>query len=252
MKKFKVAIVDDEKEARELLKRFLSKYEFLDVFMTSGNVEEAILTIMKTPPDLLFLDIHMPHKDGFELVKDLERMKIHSKIIFVTAYNSYAIKAIKVNAFDYLLKPIDPDELEAALIRYRQSVLESEHFKDLKDTIESFQIPRRVKFTTDKGFVIINTRDIVYIQYDKDKVHFFLSYGAREIIKTCISEVKDKLPQDVFIEIDSSTLINNGYLTRVHLSDLQCELTVQESKIMLPVAQQNMRGLQDFLHDHHL
>ncbi len=252
MKKFKVAIVDDEKEARELLKKFLSKYEFLDVFMTSGDVEEAILTIMKTPPDLLFLDIHMPHKDGFELVKDLERMKIHSKVIFVTAYNSYAIKAIKVNAFDYLLKPIDPDELEEALIRYRQSVLESEHFKDLKDTLESFQIPRRVKFTTDKGFVIINTRDIVYIQYDKVKVHFFLSNGTREIIKTSISEVRDKLPRNVFIEVDSSTLLNNGYLTRVNVADLQCELTFQESKIRLPVTQQKIKGLQDFLNSQHL
>ncbi len=250
MRKFKVAIIDDEKEARELLNRLLSKYEFLDVIMMSGNVEEAILTIMKSPPDLLFLDIHMPQKDGFELVKDLERMKIHSKVVFVTAYNSYAIKAIKVNAFDYLLKPIDPDELEEALIRYRQSVLESDHFKDLKDTLESFQIPRRVQFPTDNGFVILNTRDIIYIQHDKDNVHFYLSNGTKEIIKSNISKIRAKLPGGTFIDVDAKTLINSGFLTRVNVFDLQCELSVRENKIQLPVAEQKIKELQNILHDH--
>lgn len=247
MRKFTVAIIDDEKEARVLLQKMLSKYEFVDITLVSGNVEDTIHSIVKSPPDLIFLDIHMPGKDGFELIREMEKMRIQSKVVFVTAYNSYAIKAIKVNAFDYLLKPIDPDELDGTLVRYRQMEVENEHFRNLKETIESFRIPRRVKLITDQGFVIVNTRNVIYMHYQNGKVHFFITNGKREIVNTTLTEILDKFPKGGFIQIDSSTVVNSEFITRVNLKQKQCELTVDESKFELSVAEEKLPEMEKLL-----
>lgn len=247
MRKFTVAIIDDEKEARALLQKMLSKYEFIDIKLVSGNVEDTIHSIMKSPPDLIFLDIHMPGKDGFELIREMERMRIQSKVVFVTAYNSYAIKAIKVNAFDYLLKPIDPDELDGTLVRYRQMEVENEHFRNLKETIESFRIPRRVKLITDQGFVIVNTRNVIYLENHKGNVHLFLTNGKREIVNATLSEVLVKFPQGGFIQIDSSTAVNTEFITRVDMEQKQCELTVEDSKFKLSIAKAKLPDLEKSL-----
>jgi two-component system LytT family response regulator len=245
MKKFTVAIIDDEKEARVLLKTLISKYEFLELTITSGNAEQALLDIMKTPPDLIFLDIHMPNKDGFELVKEIQRMRLQSQVVFVTAYNSYAIKAIKINAFDYLLKPIDPDELEDTLIRYHQKLLEADHFRQLKQTLDTFQLPRRVKFNTSKGFLIVNTRNILYLQQDKQEMHLFLMDGTRQVLETGKAELLEKLPSKTFVAIDPSTYVNTEYLSRVNVTEHTCELSFENSNISLPISSEKLADIEN-------
>ncbi len=110
--KIKVFIVDDEQGARESLKNIIEKYfaEELLVLGTSGDVTEAFEAIKLSKPDLVFLDIEMPKGGGFNLLSKFE--DVFFNVVFVTAYDQYAIKAIKFSALDYLLKPIDMDELE--------------------------------------------------------------------------------------------------------------------------------------------
>lgn len=249
MKKITAAIIDDEKEARILLKTLLSKYEFIDIILTSDNAEQAVLSIMKNPPDIIFLDIHMPNKDGFELVKEIHQIHIQSQIIFVTAYNSYAIKAIKVGAFDYLLKPIDPDELEDTLIRYRQKSKENSDFKKLRETLDTFRIPRRIKLDNKHGFSIINSKDILYIQHEEQEVHFFMKNGNRDIFEVDVSLVKSKLPEKEFIDINESTMVNGEYLTHLDTSKRECQLTFDDNRINLKCSGSKLSDIEKVLND---
>ncbi len=119
MKKIKCIVVDDEKEARDRFEYLLSKFEEINIIATEGNPDIAIEKIMQQKPDIVFLDIEMPKKNGFDVVKEVRENNFDPVFIFVTGYNQYAIKAIKKEAFDYLLKPIDIDELKETIERYK-------------------------------------------------------------------------------------------------------------------------------------
>jgi len=110
----KTIIIDDERLARKELCTLLERFNEIEVVDMCSNVQEAILSIEKNDPELLFLDINMPEKSGFDLLLELETSP---KVIFVTAYDEYAINAFEVNALDYLLKPVDSERLEAAISR---------------------------------------------------------------------------------------------------------------------------------------
>jgi DNA-binding NarL/FixJ family response regulator len=116
----KSIIVDDEKEARDRLSELLKKIEGVVILCSEGDPGIAIRKIIKLKPDIVFLDIEMPGMNGFEVVHEVRSNLVYPTFIFVTGYDQYTIKAIKNSAFDYLLKPIDIDELKESLERYRK------------------------------------------------------------------------------------------------------------------------------------
>jgi two-component system response regulator LytT len=120
MHDIKSIIVDDEREARDRLSVLLKKIEGVEVLCSEGDPEIAIRKIIKLKPDIVFLDIEMPGMTGFEVVQEVRSNLVYTTFIFVTGYDQYTIKAIKNAAFDYLLKPIDIDELKESLERYRK------------------------------------------------------------------------------------------------------------------------------------
>ena len=117
--KIKTVLVDDEDRALSRMKILLSNFEEIEILEAINDAEYAIEFIVESEPDLLFLDIEMPGKTGLELAKEINRNNLQTKIIFMTAHEHYAIKAIKAEAFDYLLKPIGIDDLKKALERYQ-------------------------------------------------------------------------------------------------------------------------------------
>lgn len=114
-------IIDDEKDACDRLEHLLRKINKVNVLAKKTNAEDGINAIFKIIPDIVFLDIEMPEKSGFEIIRDIRRKKINPKFIIVTGYSQYAIKAIHNAAFDYLLKPVDIDELKMSIDRYIDS-----------------------------------------------------------------------------------------------------------------------------------
>lgn len=113
----KVVIIDDERLARSELKRMLKDFPDLEIVGEAGNVDEGIEKIESFNPDLIFLDIQMPGKTGFEMLAELDRVPL---VIFVTAYDEFALKAFEVNALDYLMKPVDPKRLSEAISKVQQ------------------------------------------------------------------------------------------------------------------------------------
>lgn len=110
----KVILIDDERLARRELRNLLKRFDHIEIIDECANADEAIASVKKNNPDLIFLDIQMPGKNGFDMLGELDKVP---KVIFVTAYDEYAIRAFDVNALDYLLKPVDPKRLEEAVLR---------------------------------------------------------------------------------------------------------------------------------------
>ncbi|HOY33452.1 MAG TPA: response regulator, partial [Bacteroidales bacterium] len=157
----KVLIVDDEPKARQNIINSLKVHEDFIIVAEADNCDDAFKKILTEKPDIVFLDINMPQEDGFDLLDLLSKLGIENlSIIFLTAYNEYAIKAIKQGVFDYLLKPVDPEELKKTLDRYRLKKTNSfgEGAQRLK---EYFRQGNKIKFNTNKGYIYFLPCDII-------------------------------------------------------------------------------------------
>ncbi len=124
MKNFKIktVIVDDEERALNRMKILMENFHEIEILEKFNNSDDAINFIIENEPDLVFLDIEMPGKSGIEVANEINKNILHTNIIFVSSYDHYAIKAIKNNAFDYLLKPVDIDDLKATIERYKAQI----------------------------------------------------------------------------------------------------------------------------------
>ena len=123
-------VLDDEKEARERIVILLSKVDGIKIIGIEGEPEKAIESITSKMPDLVFIDVEMPRLTGFDVVREVRKNNVNPDFIFVTGYNQYAIKAIKKEAFDFLLKPVDIDELNETINRYKSNIYK--RFKEKK------------------------------------------------------------------------------------------------------------------------
>ena len=113
-------IIDDEQDACDRLESLLNKIPSVEVTAKATSADDALKAVTNLSPELVFIDVEMPAKNGFDLVKEIKEQGVHPTFIFVTGYDQYAIKAIRNEAFDFLLKPVDIDELKEAIERYRK------------------------------------------------------------------------------------------------------------------------------------
>jgi len=148
-KKINCIIVDDEIEALDRMEALLKHFEQINILSEESDAEKAVSGIIETIPDIVFIDVEMPKKTGFDVVHEVREKKVFPTFIFVTGYNQYAIKAIKNGAFDYLLKPVDIDELAEAIERYECRCA----------AIEKYELPLKLK----REFSLTN-REIEIIQ----------------------------------------------------------------------------------------
>ena len=206
-------IIDDEELARKRLRKLLQDFKSeLEVIDEAGNGEEAIEKIEAAHPDIIFLDIQMPGYDGFEVVR---RLHVKPFIVFVTAYDEYALKAFEENSVDYLLKPIDMKRLEKAVEKLRRVFNTpaphlNEHVERLLSQLASASTKRlQVKFG-DK-ILFIDVDDIVYFEA-KDKYTFLHTIDQKHIIDFTLTDLEGKLDRTNFIRIHRSTIVNLKFI----------------------------------------
>lgn len=216
-------IIDDEADARDRLSDLLLKCEAVQLLHSYGKPSEALQGVAEHKPDLVFVDVEMPLMSGFELVKAVQKSGHHPHFVFVTAYNQYAIKAIKAEAFDFLLKPVDIDELKETLERFAARLESTDHATknssphSHKDT-ESLHISipiQRIKFSNRNGYVLINPADILYCEADGAYTDVYLKDGRRLTDSNYLSAVENRLPQGHFVRISRSLLVNLAHILRV-------------------------------------
>jgi len=178
----------------------------VDVTCNSGA--DGIKAINEFKPDVVFLDIEMPKMNGFEMLEKFEKIFFH--VVFTTAYNQFAIKAFRYSALNYLLKPIDPDDLKATVkrIQEKQGAPFKEQFDILMQNMRSESKPQRIALSTGDGMVFINTADIMYCQSDSNYTNVILLNGEKFLLAKSLKEFEDTLSGNDFFRIHNSHLVN--------------------------------------------
>jgi two-component system LytT family response regulator len=239
-------IVDDEIDAREFLEKLLQRY-FPDKFLILAlcqSVDEAKLAIDKFNPELVFLDIQMPRKNGFELIKEIK--PINFEVVFTTAHSEFAIDAIKCSALDYLLKPINYIDLLESVKKYESKTNKASQNEKLTLLIENLDTGnsefKRIAFPTETGLEFMKTNSILYCEADGNYCTLKCLDGKKITISKTLKYVEELLPTNIFQRIHKSYLVNLNYISRFNKSnELLVELTNGET---LPVA---IRKKEDFL-----
>ncbi|WP_316798317.1 LytTR family DNA-binding domain-containing protein [Pedobacter frigidisoli] len=218
MNTLKAIIVDDEEFARSSL-FFLLQQNCPDVEITgiARSVQEAKEILFNHSIDLIFLDIAMPGGNGFDLIPDAQKHK--AAVIFTTAYDQYALKAIKANALDYLLKPIDIDELKIAVEKVTQHLRlfhnqneNDERISNLASSLSAKSEIRKLTLPYGQGFKMIDVDEIIYIEADSNYSVVHLINQEKITVSKVLREFEELLPNDQFARIHKSSIINLNHL----------------------------------------
>lgn len=204
----KAVIIDDIAEAIEVLKNDLENYCVnIEVIGSADGVVSGAKLIKELQPDLVFLDIQMKDGSGFDLLEILPNLNF--KLIFTTASDEYAVKAFKFSAVDYLLKPIDPDELMDAVSRV-ESQEKATHRIDLLK--ENFVKTKRIALNTLDKIHIVNVEDILRCESNINYTQFYFADGTKLLVTKTLKEFDSLLSENGFIRIHQSHLINAKYI----------------------------------------
>ena len=206
IKKYKTLIVDDEKYARNDLKELLEVYPFIDIVGEAKNINSAIEMIEQLNPDLIFLDIQFPGESGFDL---FDKINISAKVVFVTAFNEYAIRAFEVNACDYLLKPVNPDRLDLTIKRLK----ESGNIENVN--VVTFNNEDRIYIQINYRYYFVHIQSIIKIQASDHFTEIITNNGLKGLTNKSLIEWEECLPKYSFVKVHRSTIINNNYVEKI-------------------------------------
>jgi two-component system LytT family response regulator len=203
---FRALIVDDERLARKELRSMLSEHATIEIIGEAENVEQASKIVTAKKPEVIFLDIQMPGETGFAL---LEKIAVNCKVIFVTAFDAYAIRAFEVNALDYLLKPVNADRLAQAIERLSaKENLSLPAFRKL-------EYEDRLFLEMDESSKFLKINAIICITAAGDYSEIFTTDGQKTLVTKPLKEWEERLPEKYFTRIHRSTIINLEYIEGV-------------------------------------
>ncbi|CAM1334422.1 LytR/AlgR family response regulator transcription factor [Tenacibaculum aestuariivivum] len=233
----KAVIVDDELKAIQGLSWELSNFNNdIKIIETFTDPEEAIVYIDNNSIDCLFLDIDMPTMDGFQLLERLKKKDF--AVVITTAYNEYAIKALKSEAIDYLLKPVDSDDLEATLNRVKNYYAKN-NSNDMFDQIllnlnKKFN-KRKITISTDGKLIFLDESEIIFIESDGNYCSIHTVNNKKIVLTKKLKEINSLLPEDHFFRIHNSFIINLNKLKEFLRSD---GYVILENNHKIPVSRQ--------------
>ncbi|MCC9020307.1 MULTISPECIES: LytTR family DNA-binding domain-containing protein [Flavobacterium] len=206
MKKIKAVIVEDSRLARNELKELIKNHPEIEIIGEAENVDSGFKLIQETQPDLLFLDINMPEKDGFELLEMLDKVPI---TIFTTAFDEYAIKSFEYNALDYLLKPINPKRFAHSIEKVSQNLIEKEEKSSKKLT------PNNQIFIRDgEKCWLVKIADIFLFEVDGNYTKIFFQ-DEKAVLNKSLNHIEEKLPDDYFFRANRNQIINIEYILKI-------------------------------------
>ena len=244
--KLEAVLVDDEEKALQSLSWELTNFsEEIDVVASFTDPFEALGYLEYNTPDCLFLDIEMPTMDGFQFIQKLKNNDF--PVVITTAYNQYAIKALKNEAIDYLLKPIDSDDLKDTITKIRKfnsRVYTAEKLEKMLLNFNSNSIHRKVTFNTDGKLLFLDSDDILYAESDGNYSTVYLTDGQKIVLTKKLKEVNALLPSDSFFRIHNSYIINLSKIKEFLKTD---GYVVLSSNHKIPVSRQKKSDFLDLI-----
>jgi len=233
---YKIIIIDDSSTSRISLEKYITKNfsEKYIVVAICEDSESAKKAIKINKPHLVFLDIEMPNKNGFELLDEIKT--VNFEVIFTTSHPNYAIKAIKADALDYLLKPINLNDLSVAIRRFENKKIIKEKVKSKNIKTEpSNNLIKKIAFSTDTGYEFIKVNSILYCEANSNYCRIFCTDGKEILLAKTLKTIQEQLlPSNLFHRIHKSYLVNLNYIVRLNKSgSLEVEL---QNGVKLPVS----------------
>ncbi|HEX6194099.1 MAG TPA: LytTR family DNA-binding domain-containing protein, partial [Chitinophagaceae bacterium] len=207
----KAILVDDEKNALEMLEWLMKTYcPSVEILAMCSTAEQGIETVTRLKPDVVFLDIEMPRMNGFDMLEQFD--KLFFDVVFCTAYDQFAIKAFKYSALNYLLKPIDPEDLKTTIrrIEEKKSVPTKEQFTLLLQNMQQ-QVkttPQRIALTTNDGLIFVLTGDIIYCEAESNYTNVVMTNGKKIMVSKVLKDIDEALSGPDFYRVHSSFLVN--------------------------------------------
>jgi len=214
----KTLIIDDEIAAIENLEILLGKYcKEVEIVGTARSAKEGYELINKEAPELVLLDIEMPHGSGFDLLKKFSNPSF--TVIFTTAYNQYAIQAIKFSALDYLLKPIDIEELISAISKVeKKNAIDNERVNLLLENFDT-KSNKRLALPKDGGYSIVKVENIIRCEASDNYTTFHIEDKKPILVSKTLKEFEKLLPKDQFLRVHQSHLINLNKVEEYYKTD---------------------------------
>lgn len=209
-------LVDDESNSLEMMEWLLQTYcPEVKVEALCNSAESGMQAIAKYRPDVVFLDIEMPHMNGFDMLEQFD--KLYFDVVFCTAYDQFAIKAFKYSALNYLLKPVDPDDLKETIrrIQAKQAIPTREQLELLISGIRTTQkqTVNRIALTTSDGMIFVSTADILYCEAESNYTSVVLQ-NKKIVVSKTLKEIDEALSGPDFYRIHNSFLININHVQR--------------------------------------
>lgn len=253
MSSIKVIIVDDDKIAADYLHKILSQIPDVKILDMCHTVEKGTFSVIENKPDLLFLDVEMPPQTGFDLVAEIHKYGIAPEIVFVTAYEKYAIKAIQVAALHYLLKPVNPYEVNEAIQRYKNNSQ-----KNNQQRISNFvhylhsKIPFTIRNMTNDT-IFVDAESIIYCEADENYAYIVFQKKdevERIMVSQSLLKIEDILPDYIFHRISRKHIINMRKLERITGGRKRmCIVKSDKTSFELPIPNENCKDLETKIKD---
>lgn len=240
--KLEALIVDDEADARKLLSILLEETQYFSEIRAANSVNSANSELIHFDPDLVFLDIKMPGKDGFSIIHELELKKKKPGIVFVTAYEQFAIQAIKNQPFDYLLKPVNRKELKKCVQKFMERRGDGQITDRKVKSVDPLEKISRIRVNTRTGTAFINPASILYCKADGNYTTIFTA-EKQHLCSMNLGKVEEQLDMEGFIRVGRSYIINFEYITLLDRKGSQITLTKDGESVTIKIPRQHLKDL---------
>lgn len=248
--KLKALIVDDERLARRELRSLLADFEEIEIIGEAETLSETIDLIKRKKPDVVFLDIQLSNENGFDLLEKIEK---NFKLIFVTAFDEFAIRAFEINALDYLLKPVNPERLETAVARLfdEDETPEDKTLRaDRAPTARRLEIDDRLFLEVNERSCFVEISEISRISAAGDYTELFLDKnsggGGKFLVDRSLREWEERLPEKYFARIHRSNIVNIRRIEKIELLfNRTMEVFMENSAEPLPVSRRYAAKLKE-------
>lgn len=243
----KTIVIEDEEWARSLISDMLKRYDFVELAGEASGISDGIELIKQLQPDLLLLDINLRDGNGFELLQQLDQ--IDFKLIFITAYDKFAIDAIKFSALDYLMKPVSVDEFDVAIMKAYRSVQQDNLSLKLNALFNNFRHlandSRKIVLNTSGSVYLLNVTDIIRCQADFGGTQFYLANNESIVVGNPLKMYDEMLGSLGFFRVHNSHLVNLQQVYRYDKSGKN--ILVMKDKSIVPVSIGRKTELLDLL-----
>lgn len=244
------AILDDERHCVESMAIHLNNlYPDARIVYKGSNTEEALTALSNIDVDILFLDVEMPVMNGFQFLEQFRDRKFD--VIFTTAYSQYAIEAFKNRAVNYLLKPIDEDELNEAIEIWRKSRVQDGNEEKMRELLESFKtdgFQTKIAVPVSDGYEFIEAATIVYCQSKSNYTTIYFEDSKKMLVSKTLKDIENMLKSFSFIRVHQSYLINPKFLNKYVRRD--GGYLILQDNIKIPVSSQKKKNITDLFDNH--